>query len=86
VSYSANRRDALDPALPIAHRMSHARSCAMLMGQKYWVPRSVILDLVRRTCGVDLTAPASDPEIAEAIGALDRIKAGGLAAVPGDTD
>lgn len=80
MSYSTNRRDALDPTLPIAHRMSHARSCAMLMSQKFRVPRSAIIDLVRQSCGVDLASPASKTGIVEAIGALDRIKAEGVGA------
>lgn len=86
MSYSTNRRDALDPGLPIAHRLSHARSCAMLLGQKYSIHRFVILDLIRRSCGVDLEAPAAEPDIIAAIGALDRIKAEGLGAAPSETN
>jgi hypothetical protein len=81
VSFSAHRRDALDPSLPIAHRLSHVRSCAMLMGQKYKVRRSVILDLVKHSCGADLMGQVSESEIVEAIRLLDRIKADGPAAV-----
>ena len=62
----------------MAHRMSHARSCAMLMGQKYKVHRSAVLDLVQRCCGTDLTVLVSDPELVVAIRVLDRIKAFGL--------
>jgi hypothetical protein len=84
VSYSTNRRDALNPDLPTAQRISHARSCAMLVSQKYRVHRSVILDLVRRSCGVDLTASASESGIVEAIATLDRIKADGPGPPSGD--
>jgi hypothetical protein len=80
MSYSANRRDALNPVLPIGHRMSHARSCAMLMGEKYKVDRSVIIDLVRQSSGVDLMVPGSDSDMIEAFGMLDRIKSDGLRA------
>ena len=78
VSYSAHRRDALDPEMPLPHRVSHARSCAMLMGQKYRVHRDAVIEAVRRACGVDLTAPATEAEIVAAVGALDSIKAHGL--------
>jgi len=50
----------------------------MLMGQKYKVQRSTILDLIRRSCGADLTGPTSEAELVEAIRVLDRIKADGL--------
>jgi hypothetical protein len=80
VSYSTHRRDALDPARPIPHRLSHARSLAMLMGQKYSVPRPDVLDLVRRACGVDLTTAMTDAEVIAAVQVLDRIKAVGLGA------
>jgi hypothetical protein len=50
----------------------------MLMGQKYKVHRSVIIDLVRQSCGVDLMGLATEAEIVEAIHTLDRIKADGL--------
>ncbi len=78
MSFSSHRRDALDPNLPLPHRQSHARSCAMLMGQKYRVPRSVILDFVRQACGADLMCPVSEADLIVAVGVLDRIKAIGL--------
>jgi hypothetical protein len=78
VSFSTKRRDALDQSLPLPHRMSSARSCAMLMGQKYKVRRSAILDLVHRMCGVDLMTPASESELVAAVHVLDRIKAEGM--------
>ena len=62
----------------MAHRLSHARSCAMLMGQEYKVRRSMIIDLVRRACGVDLMSLATEADMGEAIRVLDQIKAVGL--------
>ena len=84
MSFSSNHRKALDPSFPLPHRQSHARSCAMLMGQKYKVHRDVILDLVRRLSGTDLTVPATDSELVAAVRALERIKAEGLAIAPAD--
>ena len=51
----------------------------MLMGQKYRVHRSVILDLVRQVCGTDLTQPATEVELVTAMHVLERIKVMGLA-------
>lgn len=85
MSYSSHRQDALDPRLPAPHRQSHARSCAMLLGHKYRVRRSVILDLVRQECGIDLTRPASEADLIAAVRALDWIKVEGLVTGTSDT-
>jgi hypothetical protein len=78
MSFSAHKRDALDESLPIDDRMSHLRSCAMLMGQKYRVPRSQIMEQVAQLCGVDITKPGSEAEIQLAVQALVAIKESGL--------
>lgn len=78
MSFSAHKRDALDATEPVLHRMSHLRSCAMLMGQKYRVPRSEIIDRVRELSGVDIMQPATDEEIHRAVEALVNIKQAGL--------
>ena len=78
MSFSAHKRDALDATVPISHRMSHLRSCAMLMGQKYHVPRSTILARVHELSGVDITRIATDTEIQRAVQALLHIKVRGL--------
>lgn len=50
----------------------------MRVGQKYRVPRSVILDIVRQACGTDLTRPATEAELAAAVCELERLKRDGL--------
>lgn len=80
MSFSAHKRDALDATEPVLHRMSHLRSCAMLMGQKYRVPRSEIIDRVRELSGVDIMQPATDEEIHRAVEAMVNIKQVGLSA------
>ena len=82
VSYSAHRRNALDPTTLMPYRTSHARSCAVHLSQKYVVPRSAVIEAVRRACGVDLTASCTESEILEAVRALDAIKANGLGEAP----
>jgi hypothetical protein len=52
----------------------------MLMGQKYRVPRSAILEFIRKTSGINLTEPVTEAELAEAVRILERIKKDGLAA------
>jgi hypothetical protein len=74
MSFSAHKRDALDATMPLNHRMSHLRSCAMLMGQKYRVPRSAVIQRVRQLCGVDIMVLGAEPDIQRAMAALVRIK------------
>lgn len=78
MSFSAHKRDALDATLPLAHRMSHVRSCAVLLGQKYRVPRGVIIDRVKVLCGVDITLPIDDAAVQQAVRVLESIKESGL--------
>ena len=78
VSFSSSRRIALDPNRPSGERMSHARSCAMLVGQKWGVGRSVVLDRVREVCGVDLLMQASEDDLRTALTVLSDIKSRGL--------
>jgi hypothetical protein len=59
-------------------RMSHARSCAMLVGQKWGVRRSVILRIVQQRCGVDLLVPGTDGDLDSALPVLVDLKDGGL--------
>ncbi|MCX5691816.1 MAG: hypothetical protein NTV94_18820 [Planctomycetota bacterium] len=78
MSFSASKRDALDLTMPVAHRMSHLRSCAVLVAEKYRVPRSIIIERVARIASVDITQAASDAEIERAVAALQRLKELGL--------
>jgi hypothetical protein len=78
MSFSAHKRDALDATMPFNHRMSHLRSCAMLMGQKYRVPRSAIIERVLQLCGVDITISANEAEVQRAVQALVQVKELGL--------
>ena len=50
----------------------------MLMGQKYRVPRSTIMERVVALCGVDITGLASETDIQRAVQVLVRIKESGL--------
>jgi hypothetical protein len=87
MSFSAHKRDALDSGIPLNHRVSHLRSCAMLMGQKYRVSRSTILDRVRELCGVDISAVGDEADVQRAVDVLARIKELGLdGAMPAKED
>lgn len=52
----------------------------MLMGQKYRVRRSVIIEQVKQLSGVDIMVQAAEPDVQRAVDALVRIKECGLSA------
>jgi hypothetical protein len=74
MSFSSSRRRALNHNLPMGYRASHLRSCAMLIGQKWGVKRSNVLEVVQEKCGVDLSAIKTDHEIEIAIMILDKLR------------
>ncbi len=78
MSYSANIRDARDERLPLRHRISHLRSCANHIAEKYRVPRSVILERIHIEPEYgDDDLPSSEAVLQSAV-MLDQIKREGL--------
>jgi hypothetical protein len=75
VSYSSHRRAALDAESPLAHRVSHVRSCARLVATKLRVPREDIAARVKATNGIDLSALTTGEAIEAAIAAIDAFRA-----------
>jgi hypothetical protein len=78
MSYSAHRRDALDPGQPVAHRASHARSCAVHVSQKFQVHRDVVLDRILQLCGVDLRLVPAGEDLVRAMETLEWIRWNGI--------
>jgi hypothetical protein len=78
MSYSAHRRQSLDSSMPIPRRISHVRSCAVHMAQKYGVTRSVVLEEIGIKNGYEEAAFPTSSEIETAIKKLDEIKKNGL--------
>ncbi|WP_257385203.1 hypothetical protein [Tahibacter caeni] len=82
MSYSSHKKQALDADLPIRHRLSHVRSCAVCVAEKYGVGRSVILDRIGIADAHEEHDLPSAQHIEAAIAALDEIKASGIPANP----
>ena len=78
VSYSSNRRNALDGGQPLAHRASRARSCANLVAQKFKVHRDVVVERVRALSGVDMNSIARDVDIVAAMAVLEDLRNRGV--------
>ena len=78
VSFNSSRRKAANGELSLMQRASAARSCALLVAQKFRIPRSTVLALVQQKCGVDLNQSATGEEIMTALKILERLKREGL--------
>lgn len=77
MSYNVHKRKALDPASPLSHRNSHARSLAERISSRYHVPRSQVIEAVMGRTGLDLLRGVSESELPLAIAALDAIRVRG---------
>ncbi|MDB5345796.1 MAG: hypothetical protein JWP89_4173 [Schlesneria sp.] len=78
MSFSSNRRDAFDPTLPLDRRASHVRSCAMLVGQKWHVARSIVIEHVLSICDIDLATAITEQEIVKAMAVIENLRQNGL--------
>jgi hypothetical protein len=78
MSYSSSRARAMDATRPLAERASHARSCAVVVAEKFRVHRSEVVRKVKDATGVDLTSPSTATEIEAAIVCLDALRLSGL--------
>nr|WP_297530054.1 hypothetical protein [uncultured Roseateles sp.] len=76
MSFSSNRKAVFDESLPLAHRASHARSCALHVANKLGVPRSAVFVEVARRTRVDLDHPASVAEVLRAFALLEELRQG----------
>jgi len=74
MSFSSNRKAVLDESLPLEHRASHARSCALHVANKLGVPRSVVLVEVASRTGVDLDHTHSVTELLKAFTLLEELR------------
>lgn len=74
MSFNSHKRKVLDESLPLLHRASHARSCALLVAQKFSLKRESIIDLIKLNTGVDLNSPQSATELLIALTALDELR------------
>jgi hypothetical protein len=76
MSFSSNRKAVLDASLPLEHRASHARSCALHVANKLGVPRSVVLVEVANRTGVDLGGAVGVSELLKALALLEELRLG----------
>jgi hypothetical protein len=76
MSYSVHRQKVTDVTVPLEHRASHARSCALHVANKLAVKRSIVLEYVKQQTGVDLNMPGSDEALAFAFASIEALRSG----------
>jgi hypothetical protein len=76
MSYSVHRRKVADATVPLEHRASHARSCALHVANKLAVKRSAVLERVKQQSGIDLDMPGSDEALAAAFASIEALRSG----------
>ncbi len=76
MSFSSNSNRVKDESLPLKHRASHARSCALHVANKLGVDREEIIDLVEQKTGVSLHQPQSTAELLTGFEALEALRSG----------
>jgi hypothetical protein len=78
MSHSSHRKAVRDASLPLAYRMSHARSCANHVAARLGVERDVILEVVMRIAAVDLRFHASEDDLMRAFDDKEKLSASDL--------
>lgn len=75
MSYNTHQKSVLDPALPISHRFSHLRSCALLVARLLKQQRSEIVAQIRERTGINIEHSRSENELLTALESLNEIRA-----------
>lgn len=76
MSFNSHRRAALDESLPLQHRASHARSCALHVANKLGVKRQVVINAVATAIFINLDNPTEGAEITKALAYLEALRHG----------
>jgi hypothetical protein len=76
MSFGSHCNAVLDQTLPLEHRASHARSCALHVANKLGLKRSDVLREVASRAGVDLECPEGVEQLVKAFGFLDDRRQG----------
>lgn len=73
MSHSSSRARVLDTARPLAHRASHARSCANHVANRLGITRSELLIKVEEDSGASLVSPLTEQELMKAFHYMESL-------------
>ena len=74
MSHSTSRKAARDATLPLEHRASHARSCAIHVANRLGMKRNDLIDLVEEQTGISLHDPGSAERLEMAFEHMERME------------
>jgi hypothetical protein len=73
MSHSSSRARVSDTASPLAHRASHARSCANHVANRLGITRSELLIKVEEDSGASLVSPLTEQELMKAFNYMESL-------------
>lgn len=73
MSHSSSRRKVLDAEGLLAHRASHARSCANHVANRLGITRSELLMKVEKGTGASLISPLTEDELLKAFHYMENL-------------
>ncbi len=73
MSHSSSRRRVLDTASPLAHRASHARSCANHVANRLGITRKELLTNIEKNSGSSLVSPLTEEELMKAFRYMENL-------------
>ncbi|MOA38868.1 hypothetical protein D3C78_1605970 [compost metagenome] len=73
MSHSSSRTRVLDTARPLAHRASHARSCANHVANRLGITHSELLIKVEEDSGASLVSPQTEEELMKAFYYMENL-------------
>jgi hypothetical protein len=71
MSFSGHKRRAQREDLPLSHRASSARSCAVLVSEKFGIHRSELIAIVKEKTGIDMQNMSDSSSINQSVDFLD---------------
>jgi len=77
MSFNSSRRKSLDEALSLQIRGSHARSCALLVAEKFGLNREAVISDVAERSGIDLHNLENGESIQTAMECLEQLRRDG---------
>lgn len=73
MSHSSSRRKVLDKTDPLAHRASHARSCANHVANRLGITRCELLTKIEQDTGASLMSPLTEEALMKAFHYMENL-------------
>lgn len=73
MSHSSSKAKVLDTTRPLAHRASHARSCANHVANRLGITRNELLIKVEEHSGASLVSPQTEEELMKAFHYMENL-------------